>query len=82
MSLHDVVASFVIFQNADSISISARSLGDLNVQLIMEQMGGGGHMTMAGAQFKNTKISEVREKLVDIISKIDIKKEKAKEEEN
>lgn len=82
LSLHDVVASFVIFQNADSISISARSLGDLNVQLIMEQMGGGGHMTMAGAQFKNTKISEVREKLVDIISKIDIKKEKAKEEEN
>lgn len=79
LSLHDVVASFVIFTNGDEISVSARSLGDLNVQLVMEQMGGGGHMTMAGAQMKNTKISEVREKLVDIISKIDIKKVKEEE---
>ena len=76
LSLHDVVASFVIYQNSDTICISARSLGDVNVQLIMEQMGGGGHMTMAGAQLKNSKMSEVREKLVDIISKIDIKKVK------
>ena len=45
----------------------------------MEQMGGGGHMTMAGAQLKDSKMSEVREKLVDIISKIDIKKVKENE---
>lgn len=79
LSLHDVLASFVIFQNGDTICISARSLGDINVQLIMEQMGGGGHMTMAGAQLKDSKMSEVREKLVDIISKIDIKKVKENE---
>ncbi|MCQ4022679.1 MULTISPECIES: DHH family phosphoesterase [unclassified Ruminococcus] len=79
LSLHDVVASFVLYQNGDEICISARSLGDMNVQLIMEQMGGGGHMTMAGAQIKNSKMSEAREKLVDIISKIDIKKVKEEE---
>ena len=76
MSLHDVVASFVIFISGDQISVSARSLGDLNVQLVMEQMGGGGHMTMAGAQITGSTMSEVREKLVDIVSKIDIKKVK------
>lgn len=76
LSLHDVVASFVIFVNGDQISISARSLGDLNVQLVMEQMGGGGHMTMAGAQITGSTMSEVRERLVDIVSKIDIKKVK------
>ncbi len=72
LSLHDVVASFVLFKNEEQINISARSLGDLNVQLVMEQMGGGGHMTMAGAQIKDKKMSEVRERLVDIISKMDI----------
>ena len=76
LSLHDVVASFVIFISGDQISVSARSLGDLNVQLVMEQMGGGGHMTMAGAQITGSTMSEVREKLVDIVSKIDIKKVK------
>lgn len=76
LSLHDVVASFVLFKRDDKICISARSLGDLNVQLIMEQLGGGGHMTMAGAQIKDATVSEVREKLVDIISKIDVKKVK------
>lgn len=76
LSLHDVVASFVIFVNGDQISISARSLGDLNVQLVMEQMGGGGHMTMAGAQITGSTMSELRERLVDIVSKIDIKKVK------
>ncbi len=73
LSLHDVVASFVLFKNEDKINISARSLGDLNVQLVMEQLGGGGHMTMAGAQIKDSKMSEVRERLVDIISKMDTK---------
>lgn len=78
LSLHDVVASFVLFKRDDKICISARSLGDLNVQLIMEQLGGGGHMTMAGAQIKDATVSEVREKLVDIISKIDVKKSRRK----
>jgi c-di-AMP phosphodiesterase-like protein len=43
--------------------ISARSLGDLNVQVIMEKFGGGGHLTMAAAQVKNTSIDEAIKKL-------------------
>lgn len=52
--LKGVEASFVIFKEGTSTSISARSLGRFNVQLIMEAMGGGGHLTMAGAQFSDT----------------------------
>lgn len=79
LSLNEVLASFVIFTNNGEICISARSLGDINVQLIMEELGGGGHMTMAGAQIKNSSVSEVRERLVDMIRMIDIKKVKEEE---
>lgn len=45
-------AAFVLYPVNDDIFVSARSLGDFNVQLIMEKLGGGGHMTVAGAQLK------------------------------
>ena len=48
---------------SNEISISARSMGNLNVQLIMEALGGGGHQTMAGAQLKNETLSEALEVL-------------------
>ncbi|MGN0551543.1 MAG: DHH family phosphoesterase [Acutalibacteraceae bacterium] len=73
LSLQDVKASFVMFTADNCINISARSLGDVNVQLIMEQLGGGGHQTMAGAQVENKTMAEVREKLIKIISGLDIK---------
>lgn len=47
-----LAASFVLFQTDDTINISARSYGEVNVQLIMEELGGGGHQTMAAAQLK------------------------------
>ena len=52
LTIQGVKASFVLFQAGDGVSCSARSLGAVNVQVIMEALGGGGHLTMAGAQMK------------------------------
>ncbi len=70
LSIQYVKASFVLFQIPGGISISARSFGDINVQIIMEKLGGGGHQTMAGAQLYDTDIISARERLVDIIREI------------
>ncbi len=45
------------------INVSARSLGDINVQVIMESIGGGGHLTIAGAQLGETTMEEALERL-------------------
>ena len=50
LNIKNVKASFVIFKNNGIINISARSMGDINVQVVMEEFGGGGHQTMAAAQ--------------------------------
>ena len=47
--------------------ISARSLGGINVQLIMEALGGGGHMTVAGAQLPDITIEETKKRLYEAI---------------
>ncbi len=60
-------ASFVIFVYGGEVNVSARSLGAINVQLIMERLGGGGHQTMAAAQFPNTDVETVRRKLMEAI---------------
>ncbi len=52
LNIDDVIASFVAFKTDDTINISARSYGELNVQLVMEELGGGGHQTMAAAQLQ------------------------------
>ncbi|MGI6269733.1 MAG: DHH family phosphoesterase [Candidatus Howiella sp.] len=52
LNIDGVHASFTLFRNGEEIDISARSYGDINVQLIMEALGGGGHQTMAAAQLK------------------------------
>ncbi len=49
LSIKGVQASFALFTEGENVNISARSLGQFNVQLVMEALGGGGHMTMAGA---------------------------------
>ena len=51
------------------VAISARSLGDINVQMIMEQMGGGGHLTNAATQFKEMSQEEVVNQLKMMIKK-------------
>lgn len=61
LTMKDVSASFVIAHRADGmIGISARSLGEINVQLIMERLGGGGHLTNAACQIEANSIDEVK----------------------
>ncbi len=64
LSITDVDASFVIYRTSNTINISARSLGALNVQLIMEQLGGGGHQTMAATQLENVEIADAVKSLI------------------
>lgn len=54
LNIKGIQASFVIAKVNEDSYISARSLGDINVQVILEQLGGGGHYTMAAAQIKNS----------------------------
>lgn len=68
LSIQDVQASYVIYKSCDDMCISARSLGDLNVQLVMEKLGGGGHQTMAGTNLGKISKAEARERLVDVIN--------------
>jgi c-di-AMP phosphodiesterase-like protein len=82
LSLNDVEASFVITRRDDHlIGISARSKKKLNVQRIMEEMGGGGHFNNAAAQFENMSIAELKEKLIETIQLIN-KEEETKDESN
>lgn len=74
LGIENVKASFVMYKTGKVINISARSLGDLNVQVIMEQLGGGGHQTMAACQMDGISIAEARERLVSIISELDLSK--------
>ena len=67
LSIKGVAASFVLFPTGNTVNISARSLGDINVQLIMETLGGGGHFTMAGAQLADVTVKRARELLSDAI---------------
>ncbi len=68
LNLKGVGASFVLtLNNSDEIQISARSLGKINVQIIMERLGGGGHMDTAAVQFKNISTEEAMDKLEDSV---------------
>lgn len=70
LQINGVEASFVIYMRADKkVCISARSLGDFNVQLIMEQMGGGGHLANAATQIEGKTIKEVEETLIELLKK-------------
>lgn len=69
LSIQGVDASFVIYPAGGVINISARSLGEINVQLVMEQLGGGGHLTMAAAQMSGVTVKEATEKLISAIQK-------------
>ena len=62
-----VKASFVFTPYNDKIYISARSIDEVNVQLIMERLGGGGHLSIAGAQLTNCSIDEAKERVKDTI---------------
>ncbi len=61
INIDNVSASFTFYElNSDCIGISARSKGEINVQLVMEALGGGGHRTVAGAQVKGRSLAETQ----------------------
>lgn len=69
LSMEGVEASFVITLRKDGrIGISARSLGQVNVQRIMEKLGGGGHLSNAATQISDKTILEVKEQLIAVIT--------------
>ena len=67
LTISGISASFVLGKTDDTIYISGRSIGDINVQLILEKLGGGGHITLAGAQLPNTTIDDALLKLKNAI---------------
>lgn len=69
LGISGVEASFVIYTAGDSINISARSMGDINVQVIMESLGGGGHHAQAACQIKDINIEKARQLLLEAIDK-------------
>ena len=68
LTISDITASFVLGQMDDKICISGRSIGDVNVQVILEKLGGGGHITLAGAQVEGKTIEEVKQELISKIN--------------
>ncbi len=67
LNIRGISASFVIRESDGKVNISGRSLGGINVQLILEKLGGGGHMTIAGAQLEGTNAEVAKDLLVEAI---------------
>lgn len=71
LNMTNVLASFVISERPDGlIGISARSLGNMNVQVVMERLGGGGHLTNAAVQLEGT-MAEAEKKLLAVLDEIE-----------
>ena len=58
LNIRGVKASFILTEYQNQIFVSARSIDEINVQIIMERMGGGGHLNTAGCQLSGISISE------------------------
>lgn len=68
LTMDQIIASFVVSQRADGVvTISARSLGEINVQVIMEKMEGGGHLTNAATQLEGLTVDEAIEELKQVL---------------
>ncbi|MBR4893440.1 MAG: DHH family phosphoesterase [Clostridia bacterium] len=70
INIKGINTTFVIYFDGECCRISARSVGNINVQVIMEKMGGGGHQLSAGAKVESTNINEVMDELVKNIDEI------------
>jgi len=68
LTISNITASFVMGQLGDKIYISGRSIGDINVQIILEKLGGGGHITLAGAQVEGMTMEETKQELINRIN--------------
>lgn len=67
LGIRGIYAAFVLAETDDMVSISGRSYGQINVQLILEKLGGGGHLTMAGAQLYGVDTDEAKKRLNEAI---------------
>lgn len=68
LSISGILASFVLCKIDSIVMISSRSMGDINVQAIMEKIGGGGHLTFAGTQLAGVTLEEAKQQLLDAIN--------------
>ena len=68
LTISDITASFVIGNLGNKVCISGRSIGDINVQIILEKLGGGGHITLAGAQVEGMTLEETKQELINRIN--------------
>jgi c-di-AMP phosphodiesterase-like protein len=70
LNIKGIKASFVFTDYQDQIHISARSIDEVNVQIIMERMGGGGHMNVAACQLDNTTVEDAMDRLKEVIDQM------------
>ena len=70
LDINGIRATFVLTSYEGRIYISARSIDELNVQVVMEKMGGGGHITSAGAQLEGCTLEEGAEKIKELLNKM------------
>ena len=64
LTIADINASFVLGKIGNTVFISGRSIGDINVQIILEKLGGGGHITLAGAQLEDVSVEDAKQELL------------------
>lgn len=70
LNIVGIRASFVLTEYQDKIFISSRSIDEINVQLIMERMGGGGHLNIAGTQLEGCTLAEAKQRLKDTLDEM------------
>ncbi|MCR5831390.1 MAG: DHH family phosphoesterase [Lachnospiraceae bacterium] len=70
LNINGIRASFVLTMHQGEVYISARSIDDVNVQVIMEKLGGGGHMNVAGAQLKEVSLEDAKKSLIRILKEM------------
>ena len=68
LTIGGITASFVLGKTGEKVYISGRSIGDINVQIILEKLGGGGHITLAGAQLENISLEDAKQELINRIN--------------
>ncbi len=69
LNIVGIKASFVLTEYNNKVYISSRSIDEINVQQIMESLGGGGHLNVAGAQIKNATLEEAKQMIIEAIDK-------------
>ena len=70
LNIVGIKASFVLTEYQHKIYVSSRSIDEIDVQLIMERLGGGGHLNVAGAQIENSSVEEVKHRIQDILDQM------------